>query len=248
MLNDKLKGAIAGALTVAVIGCSTGLAKEAAESITAVYQNIKLVVDGVLIEPKDANGNAVEPFIYNGTTYLPVRSVAQAFGKEVSWNGENATVFLGGEVDKPAKELPLWNRSYIECSEPNYISTYEKSGVSYIYYDARTDYETISKDRYYREESITYPLNALAKTVKGEFFLNQDNRTISTEGVLKIYNSNNKVIYTSPIIRESTAPVSFEVNVEKEISVKFVFENTSKGTYTGGNMYIKNPTIVSSDY
>ncbi|MGN1098150.1 MAG: stalk domain-containing protein, partial [Clostridia bacterium] len=117
-MKEKLQGFLAGALAVAVIGTGSGLAKEAAESITAVYQNIKLVVDGVLIEPKDANGNTVEPFIYNGTTYLPVRSVAEAFGKEVLWDGENATVFLGSEVDKPAKKLTLWNRSYIECSDP----------------------------------------------------------------------------------------------------------------------------------
>lgn len=246
MLNDKLKGAIAGALTVAVIGCSTGLAKEASESITAVYQNIKLVVDGVLIEPKDANGNAVEPFIYNGTTYLPVRSVAQAFGKEVSWDGENATVFLGGEVDKPAKELPLWNRAYIECDSPNRISSYEEKGIGYIKYDPSNGGEELSGNRLLRGASVTYPLNALAKTISGEFYITGGT---ASEGVLKIYNSSGKQIYESPIMRKSTAPVKFNVNVEKEISVQLYFEITSADYYDShADMYIKNPTITSSDY
>ena len=59
------------------------------------YDNIKLVIDGATITPKDANGSTVEPFIYNGTTYLPVRAVGNALGKQVSWDGKTKTVYLG---------------------------------------------------------------------------------------------------------------------------------------------------------
>lgn len=57
-------------------------------------EKVKIVLDGVVLEPKDANGNAVYPFIENGTTYLPVRAVGEAFGKNVSWDGETRTVSL----------------------------------------------------------------------------------------------------------------------------------------------------------
>ena len=56
---------------------------------------IKIFVDGQKINPKDAQGNSVQPFIYNGTTYLPVRAVADALGKAVYWDGPNYTVYLG---------------------------------------------------------------------------------------------------------------------------------------------------------
>lgn len=57
-------------------------------------QQVKIVLDGVILEPKDVNGNAVYPFIENGTTYLPVRAVGEAFGKDVQWDGDSRTVSL----------------------------------------------------------------------------------------------------------------------------------------------------------
>lgn len=47
---------------------------------TVDYCRVKIVVDGATIVPKDADGKPVEPFIWKGTTYLPVRSVANALG------------------------------------------------------------------------------------------------------------------------------------------------------------------------
>ncbi|MBE6682390.1 MAG: copper amine oxidase N-terminal domain-containing protein [Ruminococcaceae bacterium] len=68
------------------------------EKIDVVYNDVKIVVDGKTIDPKDANGNPVEPFIYNGTTYLPVRAVGEAVGKEVKWDSVTKTVYLGEEI------------------------------------------------------------------------------------------------------------------------------------------------------
>lgn len=64
-------------------------------TITVQYSGVKLVVDGVEVTPRDANGTTVEPFIYNGTTYLPVRAVGEAIGKQVTWDGGSQTVYLG---------------------------------------------------------------------------------------------------------------------------------------------------------
>ena len=248
-MKQRLQGMVIGALIVVVIGCASAWAKDAAETITAVYRNIKLVVDGVLVEPKDVNGNVVEPFIYNGTTYLPVRAVGQAFNKQIEWDGENNTVYLGGEVDKPAKELTLWNRSYIECSETNKVGFKESQAETYIEWDSGYGGDEVASRRYRKIATIKYPLNALAKSVKGEFYVKGSH---STEGVLKILNSNGKVIYESPIMRESTTPVKFDVNVENEIALTFQIERTigsnNTNDWSHSSCYIKNPIIVSSDY
>lgn len=77
--------------------------------IQANYMGIKLVVDGVEVTPKDANGSTVEPFASEGTTYLPVRAVASALGKEVTWDGETKTVYIGavpGQTESWMKKLP----------------------------------------------------------------------------------------------------------------------------------------------
>ncbi|MDR0294671.1 MAG: copper amine oxidase N-terminal domain-containing protein, partial [Prevotellaceae bacterium] len=70
---------------------SPGLADPIKKNIEVSYNNIQLIIDGTKITPKDVNGNIVEPFIYNGTTYLPVRAVGEALGKTVDWDGATQT-------------------------------------------------------------------------------------------------------------------------------------------------------------
>lgn len=63
--------------------------------LEAHFSGISILVDGEQITPHDVNGNYVEPFIVDGTTYLPVRAVGEALGKPVSWDGENRAVMIG---------------------------------------------------------------------------------------------------------------------------------------------------------
>lgn len=71
------------------------------EEVTVRYRGIRIEVDGETLNPCDANGNSTEPFIYNGSTYLPVRAVASALGLNVAWDEATSTVTLtsGGTVN-----------------------------------------------------------------------------------------------------------------------------------------------------
>lgn len=104
MINkDKIKGYIAG-LSTAILLCSTvTFAQTIEKTVTAVYNNIKIMIDGTQIVPKDANGNVVEPFIIDGTTYLPVRAVASMLGQDVNWDGSTNTVYIG-KMPAPANK------------------------------------------------------------------------------------------------------------------------------------------------
>ena len=96
----KTKGFITGFICCIMIFAVAGTVFASSNTINAsiTFKDIKLVVDGVLFTPKDVDGNVVEPFIYNGSTYLPVRAVGEALGKAVDWDGETSTVYIG---DKP---------------------------------------------------------------------------------------------------------------------------------------------------
>ena len=91
-MKQKLQGIIAGTLIGSMFTAGVAFAKSGTETLEVVYDNIKIVIDGRQCDPKDADGVSVEPFIYNGTTYLPARAVAEALGKNVSWDGEQSTV------------------------------------------------------------------------------------------------------------------------------------------------------------
>ena len=89
------------------------LAASGTRTLEVTYKDIKLVIDGQEIVPKDAAGNVVEPFQANGTTYLPVRAVAGALGLKADWNAETHTVALtsGGEQTTATTENPAKGRN-----------------------------------------------------------------------------------------------------------------------------------------
>ena len=65
------------------------------QTISIEYNDIKVTLDGKPVELKDATGKTVEPFTYKGTTYLPVRAVADLLGVDVKWDGDTNTIYLG---------------------------------------------------------------------------------------------------------------------------------------------------------
>lgn len=98
-MKKEIKGFVMGVITTTLVSTAV-FATPAAKSITAFYNGIKIYVDGDKITPKDGNGTIVEPFIYDGTTYLPVRAVSEALGKQVSWDGNSNSVYIGQRLEE----------------------------------------------------------------------------------------------------------------------------------------------------
>jgi len=63
-------------------------------TLEVLYRNIQIMLNGETLIPRDEQGRIVEPFIYQGTTFLPVRAVADALGIDVDWDDASATVLL----------------------------------------------------------------------------------------------------------------------------------------------------------
>ena len=55
----------------------------------------------------DANGNRVYPISYNGTTYLPIRAVANMMGVKVEWDGPTNHVLLGNSYPDAQAVAPV---------------------------------------------------------------------------------------------------------------------------------------------
>ncbi|WNR45789.1 lamin tail domain-containing protein [Paenibacillus roseipurpureus] len=58
--------------------------------IDVYFKNLRYMFDGVEKKPSGSKG-----FIYDGTTYVPLRFIGEALGKEVSWQSETETVWIG---------------------------------------------------------------------------------------------------------------------------------------------------------
>ncbi len=133
---------IVSTLAIMLILSTVVIASSRIANIKVVYDNIKIVVDGKEVNfGLDSEGKKIEPFIYNGTTYLPVRAVGEAVGKDVSWDQSSKTVFLGStavnnnftQVNTEEKDLvntlDAFNRT---TGMGNYVNIYtegEKKGI-----------------------------------------------------------------------------------------------------------------------
>ena len=108
-MKKNLKAILAGGVLAASI---TGAALAAGSTCTETlhFNGISLQVNGETVQITDSTGAPTEPFIINGTTYLPVGNVAKLFGYEVKWDGSTQTVIL---------ELP-------ESKHPTYITQHGK--------------------------------------------------------------------------------------------------------------------------
>lgn len=100
MKFQRIRDMVFGALIASLVLCSgtVAFAKVANMSIPVSYNNIKVVVDGKQLS------TSKEPFTYEGTTYLPIRAVAEAVGKDVTWDGATKTVYLGAVPSSATSE------------------------------------------------------------------------------------------------------------------------------------------------
>lgn len=177
-MKNTLKSYFLGFLSAAVLVSGVTYAASTTKTIEALYNNIKIYVDGIKIDPKDAAGNAVEPFIYNGTTYLPVRAVGEAIGKTVTWDGTTQSVYLG--------EIPGTTQSWMDVCKPyEYINateylisdsnTFTMSGINYTNGFTMTDF--ISKSEVFfnlngRFDSVSFKVGHVDGTDTGDRKLN----------------------------------------------------------------------------
>jgi hypothetical protein len=68
--------------------------------------DIKFTVDGKSWAPKDSDGNQLTPIIYDGSSYVPAKAVAEKLGGSVTWDGDSQTIRLTTPNGKPNEGIP----------------------------------------------------------------------------------------------------------------------------------------------
>lgn len=91
--------------SVFTIGTFTGSYAETNLKEIAAYINnsINIKLNGNQFVPTDSEGNRLSPIIYNGDSYLPVRSLSQALGVPVKYDESTSTIMLGEQEGKGEK-------------------------------------------------------------------------------------------------------------------------------------------------
>ncbi|MCC8014777.1 MAG: NPCBM/NEW2 domain-containing protein [Eubacterium sp.] len=203
-----------------VLSVQSVFAKQATVTGELTYKNIKVYADGEVVDTTEA-----EPFIYGGTTYLPVRAVADAFGKEVTWNGETNTVYLGAvpsvyvEVDTLLEDMYSYNSTFQSVSHVNNgadnINQKHTSGCVY------------KSGSVNNEGSAEYSLNGKFASFSGVIALPYVERNNKNEKVVTIY-ADGKAVYTSSKMKSGSAPEAFDIDVSNVSVIKIQVEGTGQ--------------------
>lgn len=221
---------IVGFVISSLLFGTMAFASQGEQMINVMYDNIKIVIDGKPIPTTDAQGNSVEPFIYNGRTYLPVRAVAEAVGKTVTWDGKTSTVYLGKTDGQTPVDnltnLPVFKGDKLDFGSQVYT---DNTGVVHQPADIVNNFS----GHYY---SGTYLLNMKYSRLKGNVSLLDRDKNTSEKLCLNIY-GDNKLLYTSAVITAGAYPQDFDVDVSGVVQLRLAV--------TGDNIYEHTFVILS---
>ena len=187
-------------IALATSAYAAGLKK----SIT-VNTGVSLYVDDRPFTPVDVNGNPVEIFIYNGTTYLPARAISSLFDTLIQWDGQTYSVYMGKHSsEKPAaylEDLDYFTGGTLRTTA-NEDSVVDNTGVR----------RTHVIDNYSNYFSNVYYLNGNYSAITGTMFWPKEyNNFDGYSSTLRIY-ADDSMIYEGTI-KGGQFPVDFNLDI-----------------------------------
>lgn len=109
--------------------CATAVsAANYTRTITATYRNIGVTYNGT------QKTLSAEPFLVDGSTYVPLRAVSEIMGANVNWNGATNTVTItneGGSADNSALQQQLATANYQVTTLQRELETVKKELETY---------------------------------------------------------------------------------------------------------------------
>lgn len=182
------------------------------------------VSSGVRIFVDDVQLQGAEDFIYDGTTYLPVRQISNAVGKPVSWDGKTRSVYIGRhESNEPA--VMLADLDYFNAGDTFKNVKSIQDNLGNTYHDA----VEMNGDSF-RQPWEEYKLNGAYSKIKGRAILSYFHRMATKTSWFKIY-GDGKLLYTSPDFTGGVEPVDFEVDLTGVLTLKIEQSATYPAIY-----------------
>ena len=233
-MKEKLKGLVTGMLIGATITGGVVSAFETTTLYDVIVNGIKIVLDGKEFTCTDANGAVVQPIIYNGTTYIPLRAVSSAFGKAVYWDGEDQTVYLGnmnGKLERPTLKLEdienIAERNAFFDIEKNIFDNYGN------FYDSFACYENGLGSQY---GNVCYEtlLDKKYSTFKATLFIPEKSNWDGESSVQII--GDGKLLYEN-VMNKTSKPVNIEVPISGVNNFKIIFGDRAETYIANAGFY-----------
>ncbi|WP_339169485.1 copper amine oxidase N-terminal domain-containing protein [Paenibacillus sp. FSL H7-0943] len=151
--------------------------KAATNTIKVQSMNVNLIFDGVSIQPPE--GQYV--FMYNNTTYVPLRFMSYALQKSVAWDAKNIKVTV---AEPSSSELVVIKEYLMNATNGNSSSAAAKNIVlnqvkaSYVFNSATKALPT-GQSSFILNGSLYVPLRFLSESVGHNISWDQKTKTIT---------------------------------------------------------------------
>lgn len=210
-MKKQWRGFLCGVLVTLLVAslATPALAGLAAKTIR-VYTGVDVYVNDAKVEPKDANGNPVEVFVYNGTTYLPIRAIGNALGMPVQWEGKTNSAYVGKhQRDQPA----VW------LKDLDYFV-----GSSWGIYNGKDNLGVEHSNAIYGTPSNTYLINGQYSAISGTLFqMYEDRSNVDNTSAIKIY-GDDELLYSAEM-KGGVKPLDFYVSLSGVLELRIEFSS-----------------------
>lgn len=143
-----------------VLMANTSFAANATKKLTAVYSNIVIKYNGGQVATDSTN----EPFMVNGTTFVPVRLIAQATGSEVLWDQTSKTISISGGTS--AEDQATINSLTQSLAEANIKIQQLQASLNAALEEEETDIDDVESD--IQDEYEDYDDTDASITISGD--------------------------------------------------------------------------------
>jgi len=202
---------------------STSYAESVKKNIDVYYDNIKIFINDLPIDLKDGNGKTVEPFIFDGTTYIPVRTVAEALGKEVTWDEATKSVHITDNENMVwLNDLAYYNL----LSDTTVNKCFRLENNNFKDSSGNICSKAIKYEIYYGWIYTDYVINKKYSKINGKFVLSFDSKDTAYKATLKLY-GDGKLLYTSPELTGGVPPIDFDVDISGVEILRIAISNNS---------------------
>ncbi|MGG1550287.1 NPCBM/NEW2 domain-containing protein [Paenibacillus ferrarius] len=256
MKLKDLKGFLVGFSCCALLSSGVAYASYGGTQIEVFYKKLQYAINGTVLESLDGQG-----FIFEGSTYVPLRMVSEALDKEVKWDGTTNTIRINDKVTKLTSDykvietkslLDIWNNENLEAIGFLARNTWGQKHNTAVNAPALSINNVTYKKGFglYLHDN-PYPAyldsgGSAIVSLMGEYNrftaeVGADHSVIkdTAEGTLKIY-GDGKLLETIPNIKAGQAAKKINIDVTDVKSLIINFNSDRNGLI---NMIIGNPEV-----
>ena len=241
-LKSIATGVLIGVMAMGTVSVTASVAK----TLQASYSVNSVIVDGKAMTFTEAN----KPFMVDGTTFLPVRAIAEAFNKDVAWDGKTETVTINtkgnvqavapttptGEFDNLTKDMIAGVKAVLfrndelfdwDSSKKDNVGRTHQTGAYVKFRILFSNKDTVkSGDNF---ATISVGLMGDYKRLVGQFSLTEDTKTFKNCYNVSIM-ADEKEVQTFEMIA-GMIPQELDINVQCVKKITAVITSTNDKSY-----------------